>query len=266
MKRSPIANTSKSRGVKDKDRVILPKKVKHPSKSTIKKCLVCGKDFAVANWRFSKAKYCSYECANKGRTTDRAYSKKRICKRCSKEYLPTSWNQQYCGRDCFLQSVKKRQKIKCPTCGKEFIQTRVSQKYCSRKCGEPYKKKSAKYVKGNIDRLWGELIKLKAGIKCEHCGKSNNLNSHHIFSRSKMSLRWDIDNGVCLCVGHHVFGEFSAHKSPIDFVEWLREKRGEDWYQRLREKSRIIKQYTEADKIEVIEFLKGEISKFRIET
>jgi hypothetical protein len=37
MKRSPIANTSKSRGVKDKDRVILPKKVKQPSKSTIKK-------------------------------------------------------------------------------------------------------------------------------------------------------------------------------------------------------------------------------------
>jgi len=158
-----------------------------------------------------------------------------------------------------ISSLKK----KCRYCGKEFIQTRVSQQYCSRKCGEPYKKKTAKFKKGNVDLLWGELVKLLARIKCEYCGKTNNLNSHHIFSRSRMNLRWDTDNGVCLCVGHHVFGEFSAHKAPIDFVEWLREKRGEDWYNKLREKSKVIIKFSDADKLDIAEALKRRIKEIK---
>ena len=85
------------------------------------------------------------------------------------------------------------------------------------------------------------------------------MNSHHIFSRSRANLRWDLDNGVCLCAGHHVFSNFSAHKAPIDFVEWLREKRGESWYNSLREKSRMVVKYTNADKLDIIRFLKAKI-------
>ncbi len=229
-----------------------------------KKCQYCGREFEVPKWRINIAKYCSYDCSNKGRTTEKAYSKERICKRCDKRYLPTQWNQKYCGRECFLLSIKKRQKIQCPTCGKKFIQTRVSQKYCSRKCGEPYKRKTAKFKPGNIDLLWGELIKLQAGVKCEYCGKTNNLNSHHIFSRSRMNLRWDTDNGVCLCVGHHVFGEFSAHKAPIDFVEWLKDKRGNEWYEKLRIKSREICKFSNIDKLAIAETLKQRIQSIKV--
>lgn len=115
--------------------------------------------------------------------------------------------------------------------------------------------------KGLADQLWRDIVRIKAGSKCEYCGKQSSLNSHHIFSRSRLNLRWDVDNGVCLCVTHHVFGNFSAHKSPIDFVEWLREKRGEEWYERLRKKSREIIKADNNYKLVIIEELKSKIER-----
>lgn len=88
-----------------------------------------------------------------------------------------------------------------------------------------------------LDRLWSELVKIRAGGKCEYCGKVTTLNSHHLFSRSNRSTRWDVENGVSLCVYHHTFGNFSAHKSPFEFSEWIQSVRGEEWYQSLRRKA-----------------------------
>jgi len=101
------------------------------------------------------------------------------------------------------------------------------------------KKQTKKALKKKVDELWAEVIKIKANHKCEYCGKESYLNSHHIFSRSNHSTRWDIDNGVCLCVGHHVFSsKFSAHKAPAEFIEWIKDYRGEEWYNRLRVKAK----------------------------
>jgi len=88
-----------------------------------------------------------------------------------------------------------------------------------------------------LDNKWSKLVKTIAEDRCEYCGRPDRLNSHHIFSRSKRSTRWDIDNGVCLCAGHHTLLNWSAHKAPIEFIEWIREQRGETWYQRLRLKA-----------------------------
>lgn len=99
---------------------------------------------------------------------------------------------------------------------------------------------------------WSLKVKEVAGNKCEYCNKSTGLNSHHIFSRSKLSTRWDIDNGVCLCVGCHVFSsKFSAHKTPTEFVEWIKEKRGLVWYKRLRKKADSTVKYTQKEKNEI---------------
>lgn len=120
------------------------------------------------------------------------------------------------------------------------MQVRLAQKYCSRKCSSPYKDKTLKKPKHkNLDALWSEKVKVRAGGKCEYCGKITGLNSHHVFSRSNKRVRWDIDNGVCVCVLHHIFGLFSAHKSPIEFIEWLKERRGNDWYNGLRERANV---------------------------
>ncbi len=91
-----------------------------------------------------------------------------------------------------------------------------------------------------LDKLWAEIVKIRAGYKCEYCGRKDTLNSHHLFSRSSMGMRWNIQNGCCLCVSHHVFGNFSAHKSPFEFVEWIKEKRGEEWYKQLRRQAQEI--------------------------
>lgn len=98
-----------------------------------------------------------------------------------------------------------------------------------------------------LDDLWSAKIKRIAGNKCEYCGKTNTLNSHHIFSRSNRSTRWDIDNGICLCVAHHTFSsQFSAHKTPMEFSEWIKELRGEDWfYDLLRRKNTVFEGYYE---------------------
>lgn len=85
-----------------------------------------------------------------------------------------------------------------------------------------------------LDNLWRDLVKKNAGNKCEMCGKTQYLNCHHIFSRSRKSVRWDENNGVCLCAGHHTLCNDSAHKAPADFIEWIKGKRGEKWYQDLR--------------------------------
>jgi len=85
-----------------------------------------------------------------------------------------------------------------------------------------------------LDGLWSKLVKLKAKNECERCRRTDTLNSHHIFSRSSRSTRWDERNGCCLCAGHHVLNNCSAHKAPIEFVEFLKEKRGEAWYQQIR--------------------------------
>ena len=88
-----------------------------------------------------------------------------------------------------------------------------------------------------LDNLWSKIIKLRAKEKCEYCGNPTRLNSHHIFSRKNRSVRWDIANGVALCPLHHTLGQMSAHAAPIEFAEWLKEKRGITWYETLRLKA-----------------------------
>ena len=95
-----------------------------------------------------------------------------------------------------------------------------------------------KKIDKDLDDAWSLKVKELAGFKCEYCQKTSPLNSHHVYSRSKLSTRWDLDNGVCLCVGHHTFSStFSAHKCPLEFTEWIINYRGAEWYDNLRLKA-----------------------------
>ena len=74
-----------------------------------------------------------------------------------------------------------------------------------------------------LDKLWSAKIR-EPGV-CAYCGKGKpevRLNAHHIYDRKIRALRWELDNGICLCVSHHKFGqEFSAHATPLPFIDWL---------------------------------------------
>ena len=114
-------------------------------------------------------------------------------------------------------------------------------------------------VRKSLDNLWSLAVKKKANNRCEVCHKAQSLNSHHIVGRRNLQVRWDIRNGVCLCVKHHKFGVESAHEDPLWFREWLEENRWEDYSYLYCVKNEIAK-WTLEDLIEKEQELKEYLS------
>ncbi|PNX47079.1 MAG: hypothetical protein BV456_11455, partial [Thermoplasmata archaeon M8B2D] len=95
------------------------------------------------------------------------------------------------------------------------------------------------------------------------CGNRSALNSHHVISRANKSVRWDLHNGVCLCVGHHI-GMQSAHKNPLWFIEWIKKERGEDWYHLLRIKSNQVSKLHKFEKELLLKELRKELNMIKV--
>jgi hypothetical protein len=124
--------------------------------------------------------------------------------------------------------------------------------------------KKLKGLDGKLDDAWSLLVKLEAGMRCEYCGTDKNLNSHHIYSRSNRSVRWDESNGVSLCVAHHTFSSgFSAHKTPLEFVYWLEEEYGKVYMDELRLKANSTKKWMKFEKEELLKELNDKIETYK---
>lgn len=120
--------------------------------------------------------------------------------------------------------------------------------------------KQRKGIDKQLDDAWSKLVKLRGGMKCEYCGKTSHLNSHHIYSRSKKSTRWSVENGICLCVGHHTFSStFSAHKTPLEFTDWLEKYKGSDFIMKLRIKANAISKLHSFEKEYILKEMLEEI-------
>lgn len=122
--------------------------------------------------------------------------------------------------------------------------------------------KKLKGIDGKLDEAWSLLVKLEAGNKCEieGCEFKPTLNSHHIYSRANKSVRWDVTNGVCLCVGHHTMSSgFSAHLTPLEFRDWLYEYYGEEYMEDLRYRANQTKKWTKYEKEELLNELNEKI-------
>lgn len=149
--------------------------------------------------------------------TNQTYMKKKIRKECSK-----------CGKTRLIKFYSTPRARICNT--------------CKAKAKRLKKRSSKSYQTRKKDKAWANEVKKRANYKCEYCGSKKQLNAHHIFSRSNKAVRHDLDNGVCLCPKHHVFSTvFSAHKAPAEFIEWIKQKRGIEWYERLRDKAIKVK-------------------------
>lgn len=123
--------------------------------------------------------------------------------------------------------------------------------------------KKSKGIDGKLDDAWSKLVKLRAGNKCEYCGKTTTLNSHHIFSRSKKSVRWEVLNGVCLCVAHHTFSSsFSAHKTPTEFTYWLEKTKGKKFMEKLTQMAHSTVKFHKFEKEELLQKLLNEITDY----
>lgn len=171
-------------------------------------------------------------------------------------------------RTCPIHKTKMLRKFNstlfiCLECEIEKENKRVKRKP-RKKESKPRKKTTpGRTINKKLDEAWSELVKLRAGGRCEYCGTTKALNSHHIYSRGNQTVKWDVENGVCLCVGHHVGIRFSAHKTPMDFAPWLIKHRGEDKVNMLKYKSKQTSHMTIFEKELLLEELKKEIKELK---
>lgn len=116
-----------------------------------------------------------------------------------------------------------------------------------------------KYKK-RLDILWALIIKQRVGAICEYegCIKKTYLNSHHIFGKRNMATRFDLENGICLCSGHHTLNMFSAHQSPA-FEDWIKEHIGKERYERIKTKSFTIRKWTIPEMKALVEEFREEV-------
>lgn len=84
----------------------------------------------------------------------------------------------------------------------------------------------------HLDRLWSQAVKETANFQCEVCGRLHRIQSHHIISRNKYVLRFDLSNGVCLCSRCHLM----AHHDPDKFMQWVYVNRDIDYLRDLKNK------------------------------
>ena len=74
---------------------------------------------------------------------------------------------------------------------------------------------------GKYDKIWGKLVRERDG-KCLVCGRIDTLAAHHYIGRGEKATRFELENGISLCVSHHTFNnDFAAHRTPKDFKAWF---------------------------------------------
>jgi len=87
-----------------------------------------------------------------------------------------------------------------------------------------------------LDKFVSNLVRSYG--KCERCGKRENLQCAHIYSRSNKWLRWDLENLMCLCGGCHMFW---WHKEPAEAIRWAMTKRNFKYLDKIKAISKPIK-------------------------
>ena len=110
--------------------------------------------------------------------------------------------------------------------------------------------KKLKPNKLKCDKLFSEIIR-KAG-RCLRCSSTYNLQCAHIFTRGYYTIRWDLDNAVCLCSKCHVYFTFK----PLQWEDFIRPHIGETKWQELRQKALA---YRKINYDEVMNYLMGQM-------
>ena len=91
-------------------------------------------------------------------------------------------------------------------------------------------------IRRECDQLWSRAVHERAGDRCELCG-GNPHSAHHIFTRgSSLATRWDLDNGICLCIRCH----YAVHSGNLstEYQALIRDVVGDDRFERIRRKHR----------------------------
>lgn len=125
----------------------------------------------------------------------------------------------------------------------------------------PKKRNPRKTLENKLDKLVREVVIRRANYKCEKCGRKmdKGLNVHHVFTRYNRSVRWLPENLVALCPNHHTMGKDSAHQRPAEFIEWFKQRFGEERYDFIRKKSSEVKKWTIQELRELVKELEAKL-------
>jgi len=113
-------------------------------------------------------------------------------------------------------------------------------------------KKNIAKLKRKCDKVWSLIIR-KLG-HCELCDSTEFLNAHHIITKRNSNLRWDLQNGICLCSRCHKFSLRSAHNNPFTIIDWLKDKHSIESHLRIVAQQDI-KKFTYEDMEQILEGL-----------
>ena len=98
------------------------------------------------------------------------------------------------------------------------------------------------------DRWFSNVVRLKANHACESCGAVNvRTECAHIYGRREKSVRWSMDNAVCLC--HKCHRKFT--ENPLDFAYWVNSYLGEGHMNILNEKRNVLLKTNQALRKEI---------------
>jgi 5-methylcytosine-specific restriction endonuclease McrA len=106
------------------------------------------------------------------------------------------------------------------------------------------KKKS--YYINKLDKLIS--LKVRSLGYCERCGNKKTLQPAHIVSRKNKTLRWDLNNILCLCSSCH----FWSHSDPLGFSLFIETKFPTKYEYVMKNKNRLSHQ-TAKDYKELLE-------------
>ena len=114
--------------------------------------------------------------------------------------------------------------------------------------------------RAECDKLWSEAVKLRAGYRSEYSGTRGTqiggdkvLNAHHILTKPNFTLRYSLENGICLTAGEHHFIAHGNYKQAKKFRDFI----GEERLQRLEDLLHVtVKADYKAKKEELYKFIK----------
>jgi hypothetical protein len=95
-----------------------------------------------------------------------------------------------------------------------------------------------------LDKLFSLVIRTRDQFRCQkdNCtGKGIHMQCAHIFSRSRFSVRWDLDNAITFCYYHHILW---SHRKGVEFTLWCQEFLGIEKFKRLQKKANDARPFT----------------------
>lgn len=186
----------------------------------LKQCFICNKEFKVEKSRKDTAKYCSKRCFGANQKTFYQQSRNRFfCKLCKVEfYRKPSINSSFCSAPCRAKFIGQT-KVGIPLSEetkKKMSNAQLGKKHPEYSGANHWNWKGGKQKdrhKGTQYARWRKQVFERDNYTCQDCGATGYLNAHHLLSWVNFpELRFDINNGITVCVSCHAKRDIKHEK------------------------------------------------------